>query len=306
MAQADHHRMCRSHLFAPGNNERLLAKVFDAGADAVVLDLEDAVAPDAKATARSLVAGVLPTRVDRPRPLVAVRINGLDTAWWRDDLAAVVVPGLHIIRIPKAESAAQLAAAAAVIADLEQARGIAAGTIVLVATIESAAGIMAAVDMARVPRLRSFAFGATDFVRDIGADPAAADLATLYARQHLVLVSRAAGIHPPIASVHTQVKDLDALRRTTDEARAIGFFGRSCIHPAQVPVVNEVFTPSPASVRAARALLDAWHDATARGIAAFTMPDGQFVDEAVVRRARAVVELADALGKGPIDGSAQS
>jgi len=306
MATAGHHRVCRSHLFAPGNNERLLGRVFDAGADAVVLDLEDAVAPDAKAAARSLVAAVLATRVSHAHPLVAVRINGIDTAWWRDDLAAVVVPGLQIIRIPKAESAAQLEAATAVIADLEQARGIAAGTILLVATIESAAGIMAAVDMARVPRLQSFAFGATDFVRDIGADPAAADLATIYARQHLVLVSRAAGIHPPIASVHTQVKDLEALRRTTDEARAIGFFGRSCIHPTQVPVVNEVFTPGPAQVLAARTILDAWHDAMARGIAAFTMPDGQFVDEAVVRRARAVVELADALGKGPIDGSAQS
>ena len=139
MATAGHHRLCRSHLFAPGNNERLLAKVFDAGADAVVLDLEDAVAPDAKAAARSLVAGVLPTRVGHPSPLVAVRINGIDTAWWRDDLAAVVVPGLQIIRIPKAESAAQLEEASAAIADLEQARGIATGTILLVATIESAA-----------------------------------------------------------------------------------------------------------------------------------------------------------------------
>jgi citrate lyase subunit beta/citryl-CoA lyase len=306
MALAGHDRVCRSHLFAPGNSERLLAKVFRAGADAVVLDLEDAVAPDAKASARRLVADALASRAGQPGPWVAVRINGIDSDWWRDDLHAIVRPGLHVVRIPKAESAAQLEAAAAVIAGLEQARGIAVGTVLLVATVESAAGIMAAAEMARVPRLQSLAFGATDFVRDIGADPAAADLATLYARQHLVVVSRAAGIRPPIASVHTQVKDLEALRRTTDEARAIGFFGRSCIHPTQVPVVNEVFTPGPAHVLAARTMLGAWHDAMARGIAAFTMPDGQFVDEAVVRRARAVVELADALEKGPIDGSAQS
>jgi citrate lyase subunit beta/citryl-CoA lyase len=305
MAPVARHRVCRSHLFAPGNNERLLGKVFDAGADAVVLDLEDAVAANAKATARRLVAEVLPTRVGTPGPLVAVRINGIDTAWWRDDLAAVVVPGLQVIRIPKAESVAQLHEACSVLAGLELDRGIAAGAIVLVATIESAAGVMAAAEMARVPRLQSFAFGATDFVRDIGADPAASDHATLYARQHLVIVSRAAGLLPPIASVHTQVKDLDALRRTTDEARAIGFVGRSCIHPTQVPVVNEVFTPGLAQVLAARAMLDAWLGATARGIAAFTMPDGQFVDEAVVRRARAIVELADALEKGPINGSIQ-
>jgi citrate lyase subunit beta/citryl-CoA lyase len=305
MAEAGRHRMCRSHLFAPGNNERLLAKVFDAGADAVVLDLEDAVAPDVKAVARAMVAGVLPTRVGPSGPLVAVRINGIDTDWWREDLAAVIMPGLQIIRIPKAESAEQLQQASAVIDELELARGMAVGAIGLVATIESAAGALAAAAMARVPRLRSFAFGATDFVRDIGADPAAADLATLYARQHLVLASRAAGIQPPIASVHTQVKDLDALRRSTDEARAIGFFGRSCIHPSQVPIVNDVFTPGPAQVLAARTMIAAWLDATARGVAAFAMPDGQFVDGAVIRRARAVVELADALEKGPIDGAAQ-
>jgi len=302
MRAGAHGVVCRSHLFAPGSNERVLAKVFDAGADAVVLDLEDAVAPGAKAEARRLVAGVLATRVDRPSPRVAVRINGVDTAWWHDDLEAVARPGLHLIRVPKAESADQIRAVDDVLATLESERGLPAGAIGLVATIETAAGVMAAADIARAPRIQSFTFGAADFVRDIGADPASADLATLYARQHLVLVSTAARIDPPVAPVYTQVKDLDGLRRTTAEARAIGFFGRSCIHPSQVPVVNEAFTPKPEEVAAARAVLDAWRDALAGGTAAFAMPDGQFVDEAVARRARAVVALADALEKGPANG----
>jgi citrate lyase subunit beta/citryl-CoA lyase len=302
MTAGAHLFVCRSHLFAPGSNERVLGKVFDAGADAVVLDLEDAVAPDAKAGARRLVEAALATRVNQRSPRVAVRINGVDTSWWRDDLEAVVRPGLHVIRVPKAESADQLRAVDEVLTRLEAERRLPAGAVGIVATIETAAGVMAAAGLARAPRIQAFTFGAADFVRDIGADPASADLATLYARQHLVLVSRAARIEPPVAPVYTQVKDLDGLRRTTAEARAIGFFGRSCIHPSQVPIVNEAFTPRPEEIAAARAMIDAWQDARARGIGAFALADGQFVDEAVARRARAVVDLADALEKGPIDG----
>ena len=302
MTAGAHGTVCRSHLFAPGSNERVLGKVFDAGADAVVLDLEDAVAPDAKADARRLVAAALAARAGQPSPRVAVRINGVDTAWWRDDLAAIVGPGLCVIRVPKAESAGQICAVDEVLTRLETERRLPAGAIGLVATIETAAGVMAAADLARAPRIQAFTFGAADFVRDIRADPASADLATLYARQHLVVVSRAARIEPPVAPVYTQVKDLDGLRRTTAEARAIGFFGRSCIHPSQVPVVNDAFTPRPEEIAAARAVLDAWKEALARGIGALALPDGQFVDEAVARRARALVALAEALEKGPANG----
>lgn len=297
-------RVLRSHLFAPGSSEKLLAKVFDAGADAVVLDLEDAVAPAAKDHARALVAAAVSARTGRPSPCVAVRINGLDTAWWRDDLDAVVSAGLSIVRVPKAESAEQLRQAGAVLDRLEREGGLVPGTIGVVATIESAAGTLAAADMARTPRMAGFAFGATDFVRDINADPAHADLATLHARQHLVLVSRASGLAAPIASVHTDVKDLDALRRTTEEARAIGFFGRSCIHPTQIPVVHDVFTPCPEDVARARAVTEAWEEALSRGLGAITLTDGRFVDEAVARRARHLLALSTAISRGPAHGAA--
>jgi citrate lyase subunit beta/citryl-CoA lyase len=286
---------CRAHLFAPGSSERVLGKVFDAGADGVVLDLEDAVAPSAKAGARALVAAAVAGRDGRLRPLVSVRINGVDTPWWRDDLAAVVHPALRVVRVPKVESVGQLVAVDAELDALEARRGMAPGSIGVVATIETAAGIVALAAIARGPRLRGFTFGAADFVRDIGADPLHGDAASLLARQHLVLVSRASGLAAPVASVFTAVKDLDGLRRTTEEARALGFFGRSCIHPAQVPVVQDVFTPPPAAVDAARAVVQAWQDAVDRGVAAFTMPDGQFVDEPIARRAAAVVALAAAL-----------
>lgn len=286
--------LCRAHLFAPGDNARLLEKVFGAGADAVVLDLEDAVAPEAKAEARRLTAAALGGRVGRPGPVVAVRINGVDTPWWQDDLDAVVLPPVAVIRLPKAESALQISLLDARLRSLEMARSLDPGQIAIVATIESAAGVLAAEEIGRAPRVRGFTFGAADFTRDIDADPEV-DHATLYARQRLVVVSRALGLDPPVAGVHTQVRDLDGLRRSTEEARAMGFFGRSCIHPSQVPVVQQAFTPAVAAVLAAQAILDAWESALSRGTAAFTMPDGRFVDEAVARRARAVVALAAAL-----------
>ena len=286
---------CRAHLFAPGSQERLLVKVFEAGADGVVLDLEDAVAPASKPEARRLVAAALSARAGVAGPVTAVRINGVDTPWWQDDLDAVIGPGLQLIRIPKAESARQIAEVDARVRSLEVARGLEAGGIGFVATIESAAGILGAAEIARAPRVRGFTFGAADFVRDISADASGHDLATLYARQHLVVVSRALGLDPPVASVHTQLADLDGLRRTTEEARALGFFGRSCIHPSQVSVVQDVFTPTPSAAAAARATVEAWDQAVRRGVGAFTMAGGQFVDDAIVRRAHALIALAEAL-----------
>jgi citrate lyase subunit beta/citryl-CoA lyase len=283
-------RWFRSYLFAPGSNERLLQRVFDAGADAVVLDLEDAVLPADKARARTLVAGALASRPPASRPPVFVRINAVASGLWLDDLMAVVGPSLAGIRLAKAESRAEVEAVAAVLDELERARGLDPGQLALVATIESARGVLAAEAIAGHPRVSALAFGATDFLRDVGATAGPDDRETLHARSHLVLVSRAAGLAPPIAPVHTNVSDLDGLRRTTEADRRLGFFGRSCIHPAQVPVVNDVFTPSAAEVEEARRLLDAFERAAA---GAALLADGSFVDRAVARRARAILQLAE-------------
>lgn len=283
-------RLFRSYLFAPGSNERLLERVFGAGADAVVLDLEDAVLPADKARARTLVAGALAARAPGSRP-VFVRINAVSSGLWLDDLVAVVGPSLAGIRLAKAESRAEVDAVDAVLAELERARGLPRGRIALVPTIESASGVLAAEAIAGHPRVSALAFGATDFLRDVGGTAGADDRETLYARSHLVLVSRAAGLAPPIAPVHTNPTDLDGLRRASEADRRLGFFGRSCIHPAQVPIVNEAFTPSAAEVEHARRLLEAFDRA---GTGAVLLADGSFVDRAVARRARAILGLAEA------------
>ena len=285
--------LARSYLFAPGGSERLLSKVFDLGADAVVLDLEDAVAPGEKQQARRLVSEVLMTRQRQAGRGVYVRINSVASGLWLEDIAAIIGPALTGIRLAKAESADEVCAVDEALSTAEAKAGIADGLLRIVPTIESAAGVLAAGEMARAPRVEALAFGNTDFLRDIGAEADPMETQTLCARSQLVLVSRAAGIKPPIASVHTQIKDLEGLRISSEAARRLGFFGRSCIHPAQIPVVNGVFTPTSSQVAEARAIIEAFDRAAATGSAAFALENGQFVDRAVVERARALVKLAE-------------
>jgi citrate lyase subunit beta/citryl-CoA lyase len=285
----------RSYLFAPGNNQKLLNKVFNAGADAVVLDLEDAVPLSEKGEARSVVAKVLENRARDTTPPAYVRINGLDTDLWEEDLAVVVGPGLKGIRIPKLESAEEVMQVVAVLETTEQHRGITAGSIEVVCTIETAKGVWAAPQLARCPRVTNITFGATDFAQDLGIEAGPDELETLAARSRIVLASRVAGIDPPIASVYIDLTDEEGLRRSTEANRRMGFFGRSVIHPKQIPVVHEAFTPTPEAIRRAKKIIEALDRAEAEGKGTTTTEDGQFVDIAVVRRARGVIALAQAL-----------
>ncbi len=289
--------MYRSYLFAPGSDEGLLAKVFAAGADAVVLDLEDAVPPAEKPRARELVRRALAGRAPGARPAAFVRINGVETRHWRDDVDAVVGPTLAGVRVPKAESAGQLRQVDEALTGAEKDRGLPAGSIAVACTVETAAGILAARELAGSPRVRHLTFGAADFAADVGAEPGPDEGETLYARSHLVAASRAAGIEPPVASVFRRLKDEKGLRASTEAAKRLGFFGRSLIHPKQIAVVHEVFSPSPDEVRRAEELVQALEGAAAAGSGVVVTRDGQFVDAAVVRRARAVLDLARSLAR---------
>jgi citrate lyase subunit beta / citryl-CoA lyase len=284
--------LIRSPLFAPGNNPKLLGKVFTAGADAVVLDLEDAVPLKQKLEARKLVAGALSQSLLQ-KAIVYVRINPVSTDFWREDIAAVVGAGLHGIRLAKAESAAEVVRVGEALSEAEGKAGLSEGAIRIVPTIESARGLLAAFAIASAPRVESLSFGAADFVRDIGATVDADESQTLYARSHLVAVSRAAGIAPPIASVYTNLSDAEGLRRTTESAARLGFFGRSCIHPAQVAIINDVFTPGAEEIARAEAVVQAFEQSES-GVA--TLPNGQFIDAPVADRARAVLKLCDQFG----------
>lgn len=288
-------RLVRSYLYAPGDNPRLLARVAAAGADAVILDLEDAVAPERKTAARMLVAEAL-ALVDGPGPLHYVRINSVSSGEWADDLDAVVCRSLAGVRVPKAESRAEIEAVLGELRRLEAVRGLSPGAIAVVPTIESARGLLRADDMASLQGVEALAFGATDFLRDVGASTAAGDAETLYARSHLVVVSRAHDLRPPIASVHPLVADDEGLLQSSYAARRLGFFGRSCIHPRQVPIVHEAFAPTQDEVAEARAVIAAFERAGSAQSGSVALQDGRFVDRAVAERARQVLALVEGLG----------
>ena len=261
--------MHRSYLFAPGHNEKLLGRVFDAGADAVMLDLEDAVPPEAKRQAREMVTEALTDRS------AWVRINAVGTDLAAADLEAVA--GLTAgIRIPKVESAR----------DVEWVRTRAPDT-PLICAIETARGILAAQEIAAAPGVRHLSLGGIDLRRDLGATDG--NLQTLYARSHLVVVSRAAGLDPPIDSVYARLDDDAGLRAQAEFARSLGFVGKSAIHPRQLPVLHDVFTPSAGELEWAQTVLDAFDAAAGEAV---KLPNGEFVDLPVADRARRVVQLA--------------
>jgi len=277
--------MERSYLFAPGHNAKLLDRVFTAGADALMLDLEDAVPPAAKDLARRMVAAKLAGspavagngRVVAPSgPARAwVRVNAARTDLCAADLDAVAADA-YGIRIPKAESPEDVAW----VADRAPGKPI-------ICAIESARGLLAAAEIAAAPGVAHLAMGGVDLQRDLGTD--GSDTAALYARSHLVVCSRAARIGPPIDSVYPRLTDDDGLRAQAELARSLGFFGKSAIHPRQLPVLHAVFTPTEQELAWAREVLAAFEAADGGAVA---LPDGEFVDLPVARRAERLLARA--------------
>jgi citrate lyase subunit beta/citryl-CoA lyase len=264
--------MHRSYLFAPGHNAKLLSKVFDRGADAVMLDLEDAVPPEAKPTARAMVAEALAEHE------AWVRINGVRSPAAEADLEAVA--GLAVgIRIPKVESPE----------DVQWVVDRAPGT-PLICAIETARGVLAAAEIATVAGVRHLSMGGVDLGHDLNASDG--NLQTLYVRSHLVVVSRAASLEPPIDSVYARLEDDAGLREQAAFARSLGFFGKSAIHPRQLPALHAAFSPTSAEVAWAREVVDAFERS---GGEALRLPGGDFVDVPVAQRARRMLELADAV-----------
>ncbi len=276
----------RSHLYVPGDRPDVLAKALGRGADALIVDLEDAVAVAAKDAARAAVAewlGGLPAAADNPVE-VWVRVNPGAAALV--DVEAVALPALAGICLAKAEGADEVAAVAAALDRWEAQRGIAAGSIGIAPRLESASAVLRAAEIARAPRVRRLQVGEADLKADTGIEPGEDERELLWVRSQVVLASAAAGIDPPVGPVTTNFRDLDALRASTEAVRRLGYRGRACIHPAQIPVVHEVFTPSQEQVDAARTLIAAYEAAVAAGSGVLLGPDGRMVDEAVVRQAR--------------------
>jgi len=283
----------RSYLYVPGDQPDKLAKVLQRGADAVILDLEDAVAAGAKDAGRAAVAAFLdglPTGLSSPQ--LWLRINPAEAG--SVDIAVAWRPVLTGVMVAKTESVADLEDVDRALRAVEQAAGAAVGSTAVVPMLESAAAIFAAPQIAAGPRVVRLQVGEADLTSELGVDAAGAGSAVVTtARSMVVLASAAAGLEPPMAPVSTDFRDLDALRSSTRELAGMGYLGRACIHPAQVAVVNGVFTPDAQEVSAARSLVQRFDAELAAGRGVMVGDDGRMVDEAVLRRARRLLVLAD-------------
>ena len=283
-------------LFAPGNHPRKVEKVFGVGADAVILDLEDAVAIDEKVAARQAVLEAL----KKPRPCKGyVRVNALDTPFCYGDLLAVVGRWLDGVVLPKAESAAHVLTVDWLLTQLERERDLPAGGIDLIPIIETGRGVAAVEEIAGSgPRVKRLAFGAADYTRDIGMRWTLEESELAPTRAAIVLASRVAGIESPIDTPFLHVgKHRDSLHRTTELARDIGFQGKLCIHPEQIDPVNQVFTPTEKEIAGARKIVEAFAAAEASGSASIQV-DGQFVDYPIVEKAKRTLEMARQISSG--------
>ena len=284
--------LLRSFLFAPGNHPRRVEKALTLDADAVILDLEDAVATAEKVTTRAAIAAAL----TQPRTgLLYVRINAADTEFCYGDAVAVAHHGLDGIILPKVESPATLTTIDWVLQQIERERGLAEGGIDLIPIIETARGLtqLDAILAAGI-RVKRIAFGAGDFTLDVNMQWKRDEAELSYARARIVTASRAAGLEAPLDTVWVDLQDAEGLEASARAALAYGFQGKMCIHPSQVGIVNRVFTPSDSEIAFAGRVVAAFEKAEAEGVASIQL-DGKFIDYPIVYRAQRVLEKIAAI-----------
>jgi citrate lyase subunit beta/citryl-CoA lyase len=285
----------RSLLFVPGDDLRKLKRAAQAEADTLLFDLEDAVAPGRKEEARSNVARLLQEHAEGHGEL-AVRVNAVDTTYFEADLRAAVAAGAAAIMLPKCESAQTIAQAAARIDDLEAESKIVAGTVKLLALVESAAGILRAETLAAAtPRLEALCFGHVDFALGMGlADSDAHAGIVHHARCSMALAAKASQV-APIDHVCVAVTDEAALRSEANTGVGLGYEGKLCIHPKQVPIVNQVYTPTTAQIQQALRIVHAAEQAAAAGRSVFSLDD-KMIDAPVVAAQRKILARARRAG----------
>lgn len=273
----------RSVLFAPGNREEVLAKLPRSSPDMAVIDLEDAVPAANKTDARSVARRVVPElRAAAPKMALAVRVNAPVSEFFHNDLSGLP-DDLDAVVVPKLESAVQVQG----VLDAFEQHGVTAGVF---AGLETAAGVERSVEILAEPGIIAAYFGAEDYMADMGGVRTSSNVEVAYARSRTVLAARLGGV--PIADqVVADFRDEDRFVREAAEARAMGYSGKLCIHPAQVGLANTGFVPGPEELERATALVAAYEEALTRGEAAIAF-DGQMVDEPVAQQARAMLARA--------------
>lgn len=277
-------RPWRSVLYIPGSKERALEKAKTLPVDAIIFDLEDAVAAEEKPAARHTLAQTLGAGGYGPRAQL-VRINGLETEWGRDDLGAIAAAAPQAVLLPKVNSAADVANVAARL----EARAETADTAIW-AMMETPEGILNAAEIARAPRMAGFVMGTNDLAKELGCRFRADRLPLMQALQTCLLAARAAGI-VCVDGVYNAFKDDEGLRVECAQGRDLGMDGKTLIHPAQVGVANEVFAPTPEEIDLAERQIAAFEAAEREG-QGVAVVDGRIVENLHIVTARATLAKA--------------
>lgn len=283
--------LLRSLLFIPGNRAHMLEKGLASAADVLVPDLEDSVPLEEKANARTVAAQFLPKPFAAGRALIP-RVNSLDTGLLEDDLRAVVGPHILGVSVGKIQGPQDIATVSHLLGTIEAQLRLTPGEIKLVPWIESAKAIVHAYEICKAsPRIIAVGFGAEDFTHDMGVERQPDDSEIDYARNAVCIAARAAEVLA-LDTPYFQFRDSGGLRRDALAAKRRGFKGKFAIHPAQIDIINELFSPSAAEIEHARRVVAAFAEAERQGRGSTSL-DGSVVDVPVVKRARALLEATE-------------
>lgn len=281
----------RTLLFVPGDRPDRVPKAAAAGADAIAVDLEDAVAAGRKDAARQATADAL-AALPTSGPTVAVRVNAVDTGLAEADVEALtrVLSRIELLIVPMCSHPGTVGAVAALLDTAEDHAGLPRGRTGLVPLLETAAGVADARAIAAAhARVRTLAFGPADLSRELGITPTAGGEELFVARSQVVLAAAAAGRAKPVDGPHLDLDDADGLAESAATARRLGFGGKQVLHPRQLPVVAAAFAPGATELEWARRVDAAFRDAEAAGVSSIRLDDGTFVDYPVAHRARALL-----------------
>ena len=291
--------MRRSMLFLPGNKPNVIIHGEELGSDAVIFDLEDAVAPDQKDAARILVRNAM-TFLDFSRVETIVRINSVDTPFWKKDLDTILPLKPTLIMPPKTSAAQDVLTVDAYMSQLEDKLGMARNTVRLIPLIETALGLENAFQIAAASsRVAALFLGAEDLTADLRCTRTKEGEEIAYARARMVAAARAAGVDV-YDTPFTDVNDDEGIRVDTEKAKSLGFTGKASISPRHVPVINEVFSPSQRDIDYAYEVMEAIRIAKEQGRGAIALR-GKMIDAPIVNRAKQTIEAAEELGLGRSD-----
>jgi citrate lyase subunit beta/citryl-CoA lyase len=287
----------RSWMFVPGHRQKMIDKALGLNTDAIMLDIEDGVAPNEKDTARRLIGQALGQPKAPTSPARFVRINAIGHARMDADLDSVVRSGLDGLVLPKVETSDEVKKVDAVLTEREPRLKMPSGGVKFLVAIESPRGLLNAPAIAACsPRVCGLIFGAEDYGRELGLPTSregeARDL--LYARSAVVVAAAAAHVQA-VDGVWVDLKDTEGLLGFARQARRLGFSGMSLIHPSQIEPINQTFSPTPEEIDYARQIEKAFEEANARGEGAIAF-GGQLIDRPIVERARRTLEIAKLLG----------